>query len=143
MGKDPAFLFYPGDWLGGTMTFSRSHKGAYMDLLMCQFNGGHMSLLDIQIVLGSDFEKMWESVTTPELSKPLFSDKAGRDLRRKIFSEAERIELDGQGRCIMPERMLAFAGIKDNIVVNGNGDHFEIWSKNRWEEYRAEMIKQK
>ena len=88
-------------------------------------------------------EKMWESVTTPELSKPLFSDKAGRDLRRKIFSEAERIELDGQGRCIMPERMLAFAGIKDNIVVNGNGDHFEIWSKNRWEEYRAEMIKQK
>jgi len=22
MGKDPAFLFYPGDWLGGTMTMT-------------------------------------------------------------------------------------------------------------------------
>ncbi|MHA2039809.1 MAG: hypothetical protein ACW98X_25615, partial [Promethearchaeota archaeon] len=44
MAKDPAFLFYPGDWLGGTMLFSRAHKGAYMDLLMAQFNNGHMEL---------------------------------------------------------------------------------------------------
>jgi len=33
-------------------------------------------------------EKMWDAVTAPELARPLFSDKNGRDLRRKIFSEA-------------------------------------------------------
>ena len=60
MAKDPAFLFYPGDWLGGTMTFNREQKGAYMDLLMVQFNSGHMCLDDIKAVLGPDFDTMWE-----------------------------------------------------------------------------------
>lgn len=61
MAKDPAFLFYPGDWLGGTMTMTRAHKGAYMDLLMCQFNQGRMTLEDIKAVLNSDFNSMWET----------------------------------------------------------------------------------
>ena len=61
MAKDPAFLFYVGDWLGGTTTFTRPHKGAYMDILMAQFNQGHLSIDDIKIILGADFEAMWES----------------------------------------------------------------------------------
>ena len=88
-------------------------------------------------------EKMWETATAPELARPLFSDKEGRDLRRKVFSEAESIELDSQGRCILPERMIASAEIINKIVVKGNGDHFEIWSKDKWEDYRAGMIKGK
>ena len=58
MAKDPAFLFYPGDWMGGVSTFTRAHKGAYMDVLMAQHNNGHLSIEDIEIVLGSDFESM-------------------------------------------------------------------------------------
>jgi len=38
--KDPAFLFYPGDWLGGTLGMTLKEKGAYMDLLIFQFNRG-------------------------------------------------------------------------------------------------------
>ena len=85
-------------------------------------------------------EKMWETATAPELSRPLFSDKTGRDLRRKIFSEAAAVELDSQGRFVIPERMLKFADINEKIVVNGNGDHFEIWSLANWKGYRAQMI---
>jgi len=40
MAKDPAFLFYPGDWLGGTMGMTFEEKGAYMELLIFQFNRG-------------------------------------------------------------------------------------------------------
>jgi uncharacterized phage protein (TIGR02220 family) len=61
MAKDPAFLFYPGNWLKGTQLFSRSHKGAYMDILMAQFSNGHLSINDIKQVLGVDYENMWES----------------------------------------------------------------------------------
>ncbi len=43
MAKDPAFLFYPNDYLGGTMGMTFEQKGAYMDLLMLQFNRGHMT----------------------------------------------------------------------------------------------------
>lgn len=54
MAKDPAFLFYPGDWLGGTMTMNRHQKGCYIDLLIAQFNIGPLSLDQIKILLGTD-----------------------------------------------------------------------------------------
>lgn len=40
MAKDPAFLFYPNDWLGGTMGMSFEMQGAYLTLLILQFNKG-------------------------------------------------------------------------------------------------------
>lgn len=43
MAKDPAFLFYPNDWLGGTLGMTFEQKGAYIELLMLQFNRGHMT----------------------------------------------------------------------------------------------------
>ncbi|MGD1008471.1 MAG: hypothetical protein ABR980_14715 [Ignavibacteriaceae bacterium] len=58
--KDPAFLFYPNDWLGGTMRFTRLQKGAYIDLLMAQFNGGHLTGQDIAQLLGQDYNIIWD-----------------------------------------------------------------------------------
>lgn len=43
MAKDPAMLWYPSDYIAGTMGMSFEQKGAYMDLLMLQFNRGHMT----------------------------------------------------------------------------------------------------
>jgi len=98
MGKDPAFLFYPGDWLSGTMLMSRSHKGAYMDLLMAQFSNGHMNLQEIKIVLGPDFETMWESVLKKKFqqdNKGLFFNKRldEEKARRKQFTDSRRDNL--------------------------------------------------
>ncbi len=84
-------------------------------------------------------EKAWEEITKSELTRPLFSDKTGRDLRRKMYSDAIDVELDSQGRFIVPQKMLEFSQITDKLVIIGAGDHFEIWSKNRWEEYRTKI----
>jgi len=58
MAKDPAFLFYPNDWLGGTLGMSFEEKGAYMDLLMMQFNRGHMEGHMIGQVVGQIWDKI-------------------------------------------------------------------------------------
>jgi hypothetical protein len=52
MAKDPAFLFYPGDWLGGVMGMTFEEKGAYMEILMLQFNRGHMTEHMIRQTIG-------------------------------------------------------------------------------------------
>lgn len=52
MAKDPAFLFYPNDFIGGTMGFSLEMKGAYIELLITQFNRGHMTEHMIGQVVG-------------------------------------------------------------------------------------------
>jgi len=56
--KDPAFLFYPGDWLGGTMGMTFEEKGAYITLLMLQFNRGHMT----EHMIGQTVGQLWVKV---------------------------------------------------------------------------------
>lgn len=85
MAKDPAFLFYPGDWMGGTATFSRFLKGCYMDVLIAQFNSGHLSLEEIKTVLGSDFGAAW-----PTISKKFEQDRKGLFFNVKLETEKEK-----------------------------------------------------
>jgi uncharacterized protein YdaU (DUF1376 family) len=56
--KDPAFLFYPNDYIGGTMGMTFEEKGAYMELLMMQFNRGHMTSHMIGQVVG----QLWDNI---------------------------------------------------------------------------------
>ncbi len=58
MAKDPAFLFYPNDYIGGTMGMSFEEKGAYMELLMLQFNRGHMT----EHMIGQAIGQLWVNV---------------------------------------------------------------------------------
>lgn len=66
MGKDPAFLFYPGDWLGGTIGMTFEEKGAYMELLMMQFNRGHMTSHMIRQVVGENWVKLQDKFVQDE-----------------------------------------------------------------------------
>lgn len=59
MAKDPAFLFYPGDWLSGTMYLTHEQKGAYMDLLILQFNVGKFTEAQAKQVLSICFDVAW------------------------------------------------------------------------------------
>jgi hypothetical protein len=160
MAKDPAFLFYPGDWLGGTMTFSRHHKGAYMDILMVQFNNGHMALHDIQEVLGSDFEKMWENKLKSKFKEDesglFFNEKLENEiLKRRAYTESRRKNLLHKEEHIKYDKVPHMGSHMENenenentIVTNGgaggnkklknkqNGKHFSNF-KSQGEELHA------
>jgi len=84
MSKDPAFLWYPGDWDGGTKLFNRYEKGAYMDLLMCQFHNGHMTKENLVFILGQpDYDLLWES----KLKAKFLQDEEGKFFNQKLESE--------------------------------------------------------
>ena len=85
-------------------------------------------------------EKAWVQVTEADLARPL-SDELGRNLRRKMFSQAQVINLDSQGRLVIPQELMIYADIKDNLVIIGAGDHFEIWNQNLWTEYQKKLDK--
>jgi MraZ protein len=57
---------------------------------------------------------------------------------RLYYSQAEQVELDGQGRIRVPERLLKFAGLKQDIVLLGVNDHVEIWDQQQWEAFLAQ-----
>lgn len=62
MARDPAFLFYPADWISGTMYFTHLQKGAYFDLLMLQFNAGRFNEEQAKQVLNGCFDSVWTTV---------------------------------------------------------------------------------
>lgn len=90
-----------------------------------------------ECILGFEEEK-WQEVTSVDLARPI-SDKEGRDLRRRMFSRSAVVELDSQGRFVVPENLIGIGDLKGEIIVIGAGDHFEIWNKVVWEEYRKKI----
>lgn len=82
-------------------------------------------------------EKTWANAIAPELSKPL-SDTEGRKLRRQMCANASVVELDSQGRLVIPEDLMNYAEIKEELLVIGAGDHFELWNKSAWEKYKED-----
>lgn len=68
------------------------------------------------------------------------TDKQARDLRRYLFSAAESIQLDSQGRFVIPKNLLIYAGLTEEVVLIGAGDHFEIWSPSLWQKALEEIV---
>ena len=58
-----------------------------------------------------------------------------RALRRYLFSGASIVSFDHQGRIVVPESLLSYAGITEDVIVIGAGDHFELWNTKSWKEY--------
>ncbi|CAN5622237.1 division/cell wall cluster transcriptional repressor MraZ [soil metagenome] len=61
------------------------------------------------------------------------ADPDGRAFRRQVFAEAADLELDGQGRILLPGALRAYAGIEREAVVVGVHSFVEIWNAAEWE----------
>jgi MraZ protein len=62
-----------------------------------------------------------------------------RDIERFILGSAFEVVADGQGRIVIPEILVSFAGLNKELVFLGLGDRAEVWSKEVWE-VKAEEI---
>jgi MraZ protein len=58
-------------------------------------------------------------------------------LKRFIGSESVQVTLDKVGRICLPEEMARAAGVKDEAVLVGLLDRFEIWNPARYENVKA------
>jgi MraZ protein len=58
-------------------------------------------------------------------------------LKRFIGSESAQVTLDKAGRICIPDEMARKANIKDEAVLSGMLDRFEIWNPVRFEKSKA------
>jgi MraZ protein len=61
-----------------------------------------------------------------------------RDGVRLIASAAHQSDVDKQGRISLTDALLDHAGIKDEAVLVGTLNRFEIWSPERWKKFQEE-----
>ena len=98
MSKDPAFLFYPNDYLGGTMGMTFEEKGAYLELLMLQFNRGHMTTH----MIGHTVGQLWVKIQDKFIQDPeglWYNERLDLEKeRRKTFTESRRNNVLGKNQ---------------------------------------------
>ncbi len=63
-----------------------------------------------------------------------------RDIRRIILASAHELEVDSAGRILVPNTLRTYAAIGQEVSVNGNSDHIEIWNMNTWNAYMETML---
>jgi MraZ protein len=80
------------------------------------------------------FEKLADKVR----SLPQFQRESSM-LQALMFSNAENVALDAQGRVLIPERLLSHASITGPALVIGAYDHLELWTPEAWQARSAEM----
>ncbi len=57
-----------------------------------------------------------------------------RQYTRFFLAGATSVELDKQGRILVPNPLRGFAGLEKDVVLVGVGNRIEIWSLEKWEE---------
>jgi MraZ protein len=67
------------------------------------------------------------------------SDANARNFARFLFGGAFEVQLDQQGRVVLPASLRDEAGLNGEAVVVGMRDHLEIWQPARWAAYSSRM----
>lgn len=75
----------------------------------------------------------WKAFETKLRALPL-TNKNARTFTRFFVAGATNCELDKQGRILVPQTLREFAGLEKEVVLTGNLDRIEIWSKEKWSE---------
>lgn len=84
----------------------------------------------------------WEKRAT-ELLNPSLLQPNDMENRRYIFSSLVYLEIDEQGRFVIPKNILEHSQLKEKAVIIGVGDHFEIWNQENWQRYQKEINRNK
>lgn len=93
MGKDPAVLFYTGDFLVGTMKMNYSQKGRYIQLLCLQHQDGHLSEDDMIEVCGGIDEKIFSKFVKDENGRYYNERMEAESIKRRRFVESRQRNL--------------------------------------------------
>lgn len=76
----------------------------------------------------------WQEIENKLRSLPLTRSDV-RSFVRFFFSGASEMEMDKQGRIVLPLNLREYAGVDKDLFIIGVGPRIEIWSDEKWAAY--------
>ena len=83
----------------------------------------------------------WEKLAQKLATLPI-SQSNSRAFSRLMLAGAMDVEVDKQGRIILPEYLRRFAGLKKEVVLAGLYSRIEIWDSEQWNVYKGQTEKE-
>ncbi len=81
----------------------------------------------------------WEIIERKLMSLPNVDPQA-RLYQRLLLGHATEMEIDSQGRILLPSLLREHANIGKPAILLGQGNKFELWSQESWDENRPDML---
>lgn len=76
-------------------------------------------------------EGEWQELL-PRLQKLPNMNRANLYVQRRMIGNAAELEMDGNGRLLLPPTLRSLAGFEKKLMLVGLGHKFELWSEERW-----------
>jgi len=80
----------------------------------------------------------WDDLAAKVAALPT-GNASAREFGRFLFGSAFEVELDAQGRLLLPATLRSWSQLEGEAMVVGARDHAEIWTPTRWDVYRGSM----
>ena len=75
----------------------------------------------------------WEPIEQKLMALSSFNAQI-RELQRRLVGYAEDVVMDATGRILVPPALRHFAQLEKAAVLIGQGNKFELWNKDNWEQ---------
>lgn len=83
----------------------------------------------------------WEEIERKLVKLPSFNRQA-RSLQRLLVGHATESDMDAQGRILLSPPLRQFAQLDKKVVLIGQGNKFECWDEQTWNEKREAWFEQ-
>jgi MraZ protein len=84
-------------------------------------------------------EPNWVEIERKLERLPSFNPTA-RKLQRLYIGHAQDVEMDAQGRVLLPPSLRDFASLDKRVAPVGQGNKFELWDEDAWVGRRDEWL---
>ena len=81
----------------------------------------------------------WEDIERKLMKLPTLNPQARR-LQRLMVGHATELDLDGNGRILLPPSLREYGLLTRDVMLIGQGLRFELWDETRWNERRDEWL---
>jgi len=85
--------------------------------------------------------KDWEVLAQKLIALPL-SQANSRAFSRLMLAGAMDVEIDKQGRILIPDYLREYAGLKKETIFAGLYNRIEIWESENWKQYKTKTESQ-
>jgi MraZ protein len=83
----------------------------------------------------------WELIEQKLQVLPSFN-RAARRIQRLLIGHATELELDSNGRLLVPPLLRTYARFDKSIMLVGQGKKFELWDEQQWHTHRTSWLEE-
>ena len=73
----------------------------------------------------------WEEIEAKLTALSSFNP-ATRRIQRLLIGHATELEMDRNGRVLLPQLLREYAGLGQNVMLVGQGNKCELWGESQW-----------